>query len=60
MMVLNKQLTSEIATAMFQIGPLKAPGPDGFPGYFYHCNWGILKDDVVRAVLSFFHKKCSS
>ncbi|EAZ07996.1 hypothetical protein OsI_30258 [Oryza sativa Indica Group] len=44
----------EIANALFQIGPLKAPGPDGFPGRFYQRNWAILKDDIVRAVQEFF------
>ena len=44
----------EISDALFQIGPLKAPGPDGFPACFYQRNWGELKDDVVNAVKEFF------
>jgi hypothetical protein len=28
----------EIGTALFQIGPLKAPGPDGFPARFFQRN----------------------
>jgi hypothetical protein len=38
----------EISDAIFQIGPLKAPGPDGFPARFYQRNWGILKYEIYR------------
>ena len=44
----------EIGNAIFQIGPLKAPGPDGFPARFFQCNWGLIKEDIVRAVKEFF------
>lgn len=44
----------EIADALFQIGPLKAPGPDGFPARFFQRNWGCLKDEVIPAVKEFF------
>jgi hypothetical protein len=44
----------EIGTALFQIGPLKAPGPDGFPARFFQRNWAVLKEDVIKAVQSFF------
>ena len=44
----------EISDAVFQIGPLKAPGPDGFPARFFQRNWGEIKGDVVRGVLEFF------
>jgi hypothetical protein len=44
----------EISDAIFQIGPLKAPGPDGFPARFYQRNWGVLKHEIVQAVLKFF------
>lgn len=40
----------EIGNALFQIGPLKAPGPDGFPGRFFQRNWPVLREDVIRAV----------
>jgi hypothetical protein len=36
------------------LGPLKAPGPDGFPARFFQRNWGLLKDDVIAAVKAFF------
>jgi hypothetical protein len=56
---MNEALTApfserEIGDALFQIGPLKAPGPDGFPARFLQRNWGILKSDVVAAVQRFF------
>jgi exonuclease III len=58
---MNDQLTkpftsTEIGDALFQIGPLKAPGPDGLPGRFFQRNWGVLREDVVRGVQEFFAK----
>ena len=44
----------EIADALFQIGPLKAPGPDGFLARFYQRNWAVLKTTVVAAIRLFF------
>jgi hypothetical protein len=52
---LTKEFTEkEISDALFQNGPLKAPGPDGFPARFYQRNWGTLKTQVVEAVRKFF------
>jgi hypothetical protein len=39
---------------MFQMGPLKAPGPDGFPARFYQKHWLVVKHDVIAAVQKFF------
>jgi hypothetical protein len=55
----NEKLCSEfsekeISDALFQIGPLKAPGPDGFPARFFQRNWGTLKDKIIAAVQEFF------
>ena len=44
----------EISDALFQIGPLKAPGPDGFPTRFFQRNWELLRDEVIGAVREFF------
>jgi hypothetical protein len=48
----------EISDALFQIGPLKAPGADGFPARFFQRNWGLLKKEVVQAVGTFFKDGC--
>jgi len=44
----------EISNALFQIGPLKTPGPDGLPARFFQRNWGLLKEDIIHAVRVFF------
>jgi len=44
----------EISDALFQIRPLKAPGPDGLPARFFQWNWALLKEEVCRAVKEFF------
>jgi hypothetical protein len=47
-------LEEEISYAMFQIGSLKAPDPNGFPARFFQRNWVVLKGDVVTVVNFFF------
>jgi hypothetical protein len=44
----------EILDALFQIGPLKAPGPDGFPTRFFQRHWDIMKQYVTQGVQDFF------
>jgi hypothetical protein len=43
----------EIADALFQIGPLKASGTDGFPVKFFSEKWSIVKEDIIRVVKRF-------
>jgi hypothetical protein len=52
---LIKEFTDkEILYALFQMGPLKASGPDGFLTRFYQRHWAIVKDDMVAVVHNFF------
>ena len=44
----------EIADALFQTGPLKALGPEGFLARFFQRNWSTLKEGVLAAVKDFF------
>ncbi|KAL6226651.1 hypothetical protein ACLB2K_000612 [Fragaria x ananassa] len=44
----------EVSEAVHQMGALKAPGPDGFPGLFYHKYWEIVRDLVCLTSNEFF------
>jgi hypothetical protein len=41
----------EVKDALFQMYPLKAPGPDGFPSQFFQKHLDLYGVDVTRAVL---------
>jgi hypothetical protein len=56
---INNHLTAdftneEISDALFQIGPHKAPGPDGLPARFFQRNWALLREEVCKAINKFF------
>jgi hypothetical protein len=36
------------------MGPLKAPGPDGFSARFFQWNWEVLRVDITRSVRQIF------
>ena len=45
----------EVKVALFQIGPTKAPKPDGVNAIFFQKFWHIVGDDVVIAILDFLN-----
>jgi hypothetical protein len=45
----------EISQALNQIAPLKAPGPDGFPAFFFQQNWPSIKEEVSSTIIHFFN-----
>ncbi|KAL9662142.1 hypothetical protein QQ045_026972 [Rhodiola kirilowii] len=47
--------TVEIQDDVFQLGPTKAPGLDGFSTLFYERNWELVKDDVTKFALKFLN-----
>jgi hypothetical protein len=40
----------EIKTALFEMKPFKAPGPDGFQAFFYQTRWRIVRPVVWRYI----------
>ncbi|CAN6568827.1 unnamed protein product [Malus baccata var. baccata] len=45
----------EVKYAALQMGGIKAPGPDGFPGIFYQAHWDILAADVNEIIGNLMH-----
>jgi len=44
----------EIKHAVFDLNGEAAPGPDGYPGHFYHHFWHIIGQEVVLSTQHFF------
>ncbi|XP_048494745.1 uncharacterized protein LOC125494904 [Beta vulgaris subsp. vulgaris] len=52
---LTKSVTfEEVKLVVFQMGSLKAPGPDGIPAQFYQQYWSTVGTDIWKAVSHFF------
>jgi hypothetical protein len=41
----------EVKTALFQMNPSKAPGPDGMSALFFQKYWHVIGTDITNAVL---------
>lgn len=46
---------TEVEEVVMKLKTDRAPGPDGFNRTFFKYNWTIIKEDVTKAVLSFFY-----
>nr|GEX52310.1 retrotransposon protein, putative, unclassified [Tanacetum cinerariifolium] len=46
---------AEIKRAVKNLGGLKAPGDDGFPGIFFQRYWHIVGESVSKVVMQFFN-----
>jgi hypothetical protein len=44
----------EIEVALFQMAPLKAPGPDGLNACFFQYNWPPMREEVCNVILDIF------
>jgi hypothetical protein len=42
---------AEVKTALFQMFPMKAPGPDGFPAHFFQRNRDVCGEELTKMVL---------
>ena len=47
----------EIEDAVFQMGPHKAPRPDGYEACFYHKYWSVIGEEVSEAILNFLNSE---
>lgn len=58
---MNQTLTTtpyipgEVTTALFQMAPLKSPGPNGFPAIFFKKDWNIRGTDIISCILDFLN-----
>lgn len=47
----------EVRSALFQIDPSSAPGPDGMTAAFFQTYWDVVGFDITSAISSFMHSR---
>jgi hypothetical protein len=53
---IKETVTKEDIDRVIKTLPLdKAPGPDGFNGFFFKKCWPIIKEDIYELCLDFFN-----
>lgn len=55
--LLEEFTDDEVKTALFQMHPTKAPGPDGMNSLFFQYYWHIVGSDVSRAVIDYLNSR---
>ena len=55
--LLEEFTDDEVKTALFQMHPTKAPGPDGMNPLFFQYYWHIVGSDVSRAVIDYLNSR---
>ncbi|KAK2652462.1 hypothetical protein Ddye_012318 [Dipteronia dyeriana] len=48
--------TEDVRVALFDIFPMKDPGPDGLPALFYQKYWSVVGDKITNACLGVLNK----
>jgi hypothetical protein len=46
----------EVKRVVLEAPKEKAPRPDGFIGLFFSECWGIIKEDILKALQQFYHQ----
>lgn len=53
-------ISEEVLTTLSQMPSDKALGPNGFTGSFFRSCWGIIKQDLMEVIQSFWELRTSS